>query len=368
MSLRDLLGELKENALATARGIGTGATAGFIKYPAASVMMLVDRVMADNPQLTFREALSLINEQQQTDRAERPVAAYGGEIAGALVPGAGLVRAGTSLPGAIGAGAALGGAGAYNENQDPNAILPGMAFGAAGGGAGRLLQSGQEKAVRFAAGRVGAQRADEAAQAIATRDAQIAEKLETARRAGKLTGEQKRELEKLERSRRSLVQSQRRGEDLVKLAERGSPEEVFAAVRPSLKDGKVSFGPLAGSGLGDVLGTTRGRIASDGPASLNNALFGAGAGAGLSHLLGGDPVLGALLGGGAGRFGGPVLGPVLKGKAAGLSLLPPGTAPTLAAAAIPFASRSVAEATRSQPVDDFSDFAEEEDFSDLVEE
>lgn len=365
MALRDLLGELKENTLTTARSVGTGASLGFVKYPAASVMMLADRVMADNPQLTFRQALALINEQQQRDRAERPVAAFGGEIAGSLVPGAGLVRAGTSLPGAIGTGAAMGAAGAYNENQEPNAILPGAAFGAVGGGAGRLVQSGQEKAVRFAASRVGAQRADEAAQAITVRDEQIAQKLDAARRTGKLTGEQKREIAKLERSRRSLVQSQRKGEELARVAEQGSADELFAATRPSIKDGKLSFGALAGSGISDVLGTTRGRIAADSSASLNNAIFGAGAGAGLSHLLGADPILGAMLGGGSGRF----LGPVLKGKAAGLATLPQATAPAMAAAAIPFASRGVAEAAQvQQAADDFSDFTEEEDFSDLVEE
>ena len=347
MALRDVLNQLKEDALVTARGIGTGATAGFIKYPAASVMVLADRLTAANPQLSYREALGLINEQQKADRERGSLAALGGELVGGLVPGAGLARAG-SLPAAIAGGAALGGAGAYNEAQDPNAILTGAAFGGVLGGAGRVAQNAQEKAVRFATARVGAQRADEAAQAIAVRDRQIADKLSL----GKLSGSQKKELDKLERSRRSLQQSQSKGEELVKLADEAPIEDLLAAVRPSLKTNKgkmeFSLGALAGSGVGDVLGTTRGRIAQDPMMGLSNTLFGASAGAGVSQLLGGDPVLGALLGGSTGRFIG--LTPVLKAKAAGISAIPTAAAPMAAAGVIPEVSRRVAEATQAQQV------------------
>ncbi len=136
--LRQLMG----SGLATVRGFGSGASMGLHKYPAAAMMMMLDQ-MVGNGQLSHREAMDIINQQQQEDRARYPVASYGGEIAGAFVPGAAAARGITSLGGAMRAGAGMGAVQGYNEQQRPMDAATGAALGGALPAAGHaIMQSG----------------------------------------------------------------------------------------------------------------------------------------------------------------------------------------------------------------------------------
>ena len=292
--LRDLLKELKEGALPAVRGVGSGASLGFVKYPSAALMVLMDQVMAKNPNLTMSEALQLINEQQASDRENNPVASYGGEVLGSLVPGAAAARVATTLPAAIGAGAAQGAAAGFNERQDLGDAGVGALLGTAGVAGGRMLDKGREVLVRRTLADVGRQRVDEAAQAIQVQRQTLA-----------TPGISAAETKRLEKSIRSLEQSRKVGETQVKIATLGSPDLVMAASRPAVGLQKVKAGPIAKSAIGDVFGTRRAQIASRAGDTLAPTLLGAGAGYLGAQALGFEDQahLAALLGGFGGRFG-----------------------------------------------------------------
>lgn len=166
MALSDLIGELKSSAsdafLPFVRGVGSGASMGLHKYPAAAGMVLLNQLLEKNPQLTMSEALQLINEQQQTDRQNNPVASYGGEIAGSIVPGVGMVgkaanavaRGTTSVLAPVATatamGAGQGAVSAFNERQNLDDAPMGAGLGALGGLAGGSLQTVANKVGRWA--------------------------------------------------------------------------------------------------------------------------------------------------------------------------------------------------------------------------
>jgi hypothetical protein len=370
MSLRNLLSELKENTLATVRGVGIGGTLGAIKYPAASVMVLVDRLMAENPRLTFQEALQAINEQQAYDRETRPINAFGGELTGALNPAANLAR--LQSPIAMMAGGATQGAVAgFNERQDLGDAGMGAAAGTVLAGAGSLVGKGQEAAVRWNAGRVGAQRQAEARAAIEAQTAKL-QQLREASQAAQRAGATKRELvemagdeARIRRSIQSLRQSEAKGKALAEGAKTMPADDLFAAVRPSIADRR--FGQIAGSAVGDVLGTTRSRL-GQGATDLGTMALLGGSGYMLGGAAGMDPMLGALLGAGAGR-GAPLMS---KKAAAAASMLPRVTGPAIGALGVqgvaPALGLANAQRASAAPVDEFDDLVPEDDFSDLVEE
>lgn len=139
------------------RGAARGAVLGLEKYPAAAVMKVMDLVRGGK--MTWSEALDALNRQQEQDRAEHPVAAYGGELAGALmtpVPGSAAKGAGTTmrvLASPTLRGAAQGGIASFNENQDLGEGLTGAALGAVTGGAAGLAQLAGKKIVKKVAER-----------------------------------------------------------------------------------------------------------------------------------------------------------------------------------------------------------------------
>lgn len=327
MALRDLLTEFKKSVLATARGIGIGGSLGLIKYPAASTMVLVDKLMADNPQLTFDQALDAINQQQARDRAERPLAAYGSEIAGALVPGVALARTATTIPAAIGGGVAQGALSGFNEAQQ----LQDAGIGAVAGGvlapAGMVAGKAQEAVVRRTAQGVGQQRVNETRAAINEQARQLAdvekaqEVLVRSVRTGgpfktKLDGEAlaakqveldalKGDAEHLRRSIGALRASQKVGKELIEQSRNAPAGELFKAMRPGFKateqgTTKFSFGPIAGSAIGDVMGTQRTALGGIDSGDLGRMASLGGAGYVLGPLASLEPVTAALITSGLG--------------------------------------------------------------------
>jgi hypothetical protein len=132
---------------------------------------------------------------------------------------------------------------------------------------------------------------------------------------------------KLQRSINSLRQSNTRGAEQVRAAQEAPAEELFASVRPRLTEGK--FGSIAGSAVGDVFGTTRGRLA-EGASDLGSMALLGGAGYLAGGAAGIDPMLGALLGAGS-RRGAPF---VAKKAGTVASLISPQTAPIAASLAV----------------------------------
>lgn len=358
MALKDLINELKQGTMPFVRGLGTSATLGAIKYPSAALMVLIDQVRAENPRLSFKEALELVNAQQATDRAEAPIASLAGETLGSLAPGVGAARVATTLPAALGAGAAQGAVAGFNERQDIGDAGLTALLGGATVGAGRLIDAGRAATTRAALRSAGQQRVDEAASAIMSRRQELA--------TPNLTSA---ETKKLQRSIRSLENSAKRGRELIAASE--FPEDaLFKYAMPLFakdKSGKPSFrrGPLVSSAKGDILGTTRGRLAArlDGQGSnIANTLLGAGTGYWLDALMGEDEhaLMGALLGGALGNKTRPFQ---LKKAGAFASLLPAQTVTGTSAVANTAMARALPQGlqTKDQPVEeDFDSYFDTE--------
>lgn len=154
------------------RGVGRGASYGLYKYPASMIMLALDKLVGEG-KMTRAEAMETLNRQQDDDRAQHPYAAYGGEIAGAFVPGGqgklvqlaagpgakmvSTMQRGMTVPGASGTtarvaqsvargagqGAAGGGIAGYMEHQDTSEAVRGATLGGALGAGAAGAQRAQ---------------------------------------------------------------------------------------------------------------------------------------------------------------------------------------------------------------------------------
>lgn len=134
------------------QGANQGVTYGFGDEAVA-------RIMSMDPNITYEQALQQVRGSLEAARNDQPVAAYGGEIGGALIaPGAGLAgRAVTAAPGTVArvatgvaTGAAQGalyGAGAAEEGGRLQGAGYGAAVGGAVGGVVPLAARGVERMV-----------------------------------------------------------------------------------------------------------------------------------------------------------------------------------------------------------------------------
>lgn len=291
------------------RGVGTGATMGLHKYPSAGIMMALDKLMGEG-NLSFGEALQVINDQQANDRETNPVASYGGQVVGSLVPAGNMVRAGANIArmvpaGAVGMatgigsgaviGAGQGAIGGFNERQDLGDAAIGAGLGTVLGGASSTLGAVGNKAIRETARKVAERHYG---QANAARSAQVA-------RLGELTTEAKilqsaglqptkaaqAEARKVKNSIQGFSTSAARANNVI--------DEV---IDPAINN--ANFADTAGRYL---LGATKSNtigaraIKGDVGATIGTAGLGGLLGAGGAYALDKDPLMGFLLG--SGTFG-----------------------------------------------------------------
>jgi len=81
----DILAKLP-GILAGLRGIGTGATAGLLKYPVAAGLMGATK-LSDGKGMSWDEAMEGLNTQEARDAKEHPIADGIGKTAGVLAAG-----------------------------------------------------------------------------------------------------------------------------------------------------------------------------------------------------------------------------------------------------------------------------------------
>lgn len=358
MALRDLLDQIKtkavEGALPAIRGAGVGATLGLVKPASAGLMYAIDRLMGEG-KLTMSEAMQLINEQQAADRAQQPIASYGGEAVGSLLPaitgggaianiarigGRGLAPAATRIGGQAAIGAGQGGIAAYNENQDLGEAALGAAVGAPLALLGQGGQAGVNALVRRSAQNVAREREQSAIASALQARQQIDSLLSKPR----LTPSEIKLVQRLKKRESGYVQSANTGAEAVKTLQDRALTDAQA----------LELAGTSSQMMKDVIGNTIG------PRSMgaNFGAIGLGAlgGAGIGSMLG-NPELGALLGAAGG-------GTVPKLKLASLAKVPQSLAPAAGLATSQAARMGATALPKAE--EDFSQYfqpeGEQEDF------
>ena len=144
--LRD---KFKSEALPFVRGFGEGKTAGLIKYPAAMVMMGLDKAVGEG-KMTWNDAKDAINQQRKDDADNHAIAYLSGNVAGSVggIPGGGVATAAGKVLqriGPVGQGAIQG----YTQNENLGDAATGAAIGGAAhviGGAVKMVGQGAKNA------------------------------------------------------------------------------------------------------------------------------------------------------------------------------------------------------------------------------
>lgn len=311
-TMAELAGGVKQGFLPAIRGVGTGASMGLHKYPAAGIMKALDYLMGEG-KMTYAEALEAINAQQQEDRDENPVASYGGQIVGSLSPAGAARSAGIGIAKAVpntigglmksvaGAGAVGAGQGAisgFNENQDLTEAGLGAGLGAILGGAGQAISGLGSKVLRGITRKTAAEHQDLAGAAIRARKKELKEIMKDVAARGKRAKPSEREAKKIANIVKSI-----KGLDKGLI---GAEEVSRKAVLKSLKDedfvGDTASKYLLGAARGNLSGRRAELAGSSAGDVLRPSLLGGALGYGSSFITEADPTMSAL--GGAGVFGG----------------------------------------------------------------
>lgn len=291
------LNDLVDSGLAGVRGFGTGASMGVVKYPAAGLMLALDRLVGEG-RLSPGEALQLINEQQQADRTEHPYASYGGEIAGSIaMPGAAGARAATNIAkmttsravpilstGVIGAG--QGAIAGFNERQNLDDAAVGAGVGGVFGAGANMTQQALNKATRAAAARTAT---------VARNQAQVAREAASTRLSAL---QQAAQADPKNVSLRELVKAEARSVKGFEQSARKSTDAIRTLRNPRMSDAAALDSIGRRQLFNQTIANNFGRRAADSGLgfSAGGAGIGGVAGAGYGYLTDRDPVQAALLG------------------------------------------------------------------------
>lgn len=134
--------EVPESIPAAIRGFGQGATAGLIQYPQAGLMSLTA-----GPDYSFKQALADLRADNERLAKNHSGAWFGGNIAGGITTAA--LSGGTTLPGLVGRGAAMGGVSGFTKDEDLTDAAIGAGTGAIFGASGKLINAGSSKAAAY---------------------------------------------------------------------------------------------------------------------------------------------------------------------------------------------------------------------------
>lgn len=134
--------------LAALRGVGEGASGGLIKYPAASLMFAIDKLMGEG-KLTYTQALAELRAQREQDVQDATIAHTAGTIAGSMLPLAAIAKGGAGLGKIVAGNAALGAAQGFSSNAaSEGSTLQDTLVGAGVGGTLGLLGGGASAAAQ----------------------------------------------------------------------------------------------------------------------------------------------------------------------------------------------------------------------------
>lgn len=141
--MREKASQAVDAAPAAIRGVGQGATAGFLRYPAAALMVGIDQATG-NGAMRYSDALQAIRDQDENDRQEYGAARFAGELGGGILGSIGT--AGASIPATIARSGILGAASGFTEKAGMEGSLEDTLKGAGIGAAFGLLGGAAEKA------------------------------------------------------------------------------------------------------------------------------------------------------------------------------------------------------------------------------
>lgn len=141
-----------DNAVAALRGVGTGASAGMLRYPVAAGIAALDKATGGQRPIgeMYADALAAQRSIDAEDQRNTPLARLAGEIGGGLVTA--VATGGGSIPAQIGRTTALGALSGFSQNEGlentARDVALGGTIGAVSGVAGAGLQKGQELFVK----------------------------------------------------------------------------------------------------------------------------------------------------------------------------------------------------------------------------